>query len=172
MGEALVAGLLAAGWAEPGELCVVELLAARRDELEKAHPGLQVLAGGMRAEGAVVAVKPGDVEAACRAIGAAGADRVLSIAAGVPLARLRARRDCSPSRAMAPKRCGRPSPRPAAPPPRACARSRRGGCAARSSRRSRPRPTGLASSGRGADSTFHIDHSGVQSSQAERGDST
>jgi len=88
MGEALVAGLLAAGWAEPGELCVVELLAARRDELEKAHPGLQVLAGGRRAEGAVVAVKPGDVEAACRAIGAAGADRVLSIAAGVPLARL------------------------------------------------------------------------------------
>ena len=36
----------------------------------------------------MVAVKPGDVEAACRAIGSSGAVRVLSIAAGVPLARL------------------------------------------------------------------------------------
>jgi len=90
MGEALMAGLLAAKWAEPDELCVVELLAARRDELEKAHAGVQVRADGVRADGAVVAVKPGDVEAACRAIGAAGADRVLSIAAGVPLARLEA----------------------------------------------------------------------------------
>jgi pyrroline-5-carboxylate reductase len=36
----------------------------------------------------VVAVKPGDVEAACRALGAAGVPRVLSIAAGVPLAKL------------------------------------------------------------------------------------
>jgi pyrroline-5-carboxylate reductase len=90
MGEALLAGLLAARWAEPDELCVVELLPARRDELEKTHPGLQVRAEGVRADGAVVAVKPGDVETACRAIGAAGADRVLSIAAGVPLARLQA----------------------------------------------------------------------------------
>ena len=40
------------------------------------------------ADGAVVAVKPGDVEAACRAVAAAGVGRVLSIAAGVPLARL------------------------------------------------------------------------------------
>ena len=38
MGEALVTGLLAARWAEPDELCVVELLASRRDELEKTHP--------------------------------------------------------------------------------------------------------------------------------------
>ena len=90
MGEALVTGLLAARWAEPDELCVVEVVGARRDELEKTHPGLRVCAEGIRAAGAVVAVKPDDVEAACRAIGAAGADRVLSIAAGVPLARLEA----------------------------------------------------------------------------------
>jgi pyrroline-5-carboxylate reductase len=41
-----------------------------------------------RTDGAVVAVKPNDVESACVAIAAAGCDRVLSIAAGVTLARL------------------------------------------------------------------------------------
>ena len=89
MGGALVSGLLSAGWAEPGEVVVVEPVAARRDELAAAHPGLCVtgeLEGA--AEGAVVAVKPGDVAAACRALAAAGVSRVLSIAAGVPLAKL------------------------------------------------------------------------------------
>jgi pyrroline-5-carboxylate reductase len=88
MGEALVAGLLAAQWAEPAHLSVVEPVATRRDELAKAYPGLGVGAEATPAEGAVVAVKPGDVEAACRAIAATGADRVLSIAAGVTLAQL------------------------------------------------------------------------------------
>src|SRR5437899_4023719 len=37
---------------------------------------------------AVIAVKPNDVEAACRALADAGCQRVLSIAAGVPLAKL------------------------------------------------------------------------------------
>jgi pyrroline-5-carboxylate reductase len=88
MGEALVTGLIAAGWAPPGELHVVEPVTARRDELVAAHPGVRVAAEGVRAEGAVVAVKPNDVEAACRAVASVGAARVLSIAAGVPLARL------------------------------------------------------------------------------------
>ncbi len=91
MGAALVAGLLSAGWATAGELLVVEPVAGRRDELAAAHPGLG-LAGDLLvgADGAVVAVKPGDVEAACRALAEAGVDRVLSIAAGVPIARLEA----------------------------------------------------------------------------------
>ena len=89
MGAALVTGLLSSGWATAEELLVVEPVAARRDELAAAHPGLG-LAGelGPGAEGAVVAVKPGDVEAACRALGTADVPRVLSIAAGVTLARL------------------------------------------------------------------------------------
>jgi pyrroline-5-carboxylate reductase len=88
MGEALVAGLLAAGWAESERVVVVEPVAARRDELAKLYPRVRVEANGVPAEGAVVAVKPGDVEAACRTIAATGVSRVLSIAAGVPLARL------------------------------------------------------------------------------------
>ena len=89
MGAALVAGLLSAGWARPEELLVVEPVASRRDELVATHPSLQVAAEpAPGAEGAVVAVKPGDVEAACRALAAAGVDRVLSIAAGVTLGRL------------------------------------------------------------------------------------
>jgi pyrroline-5-carboxylate reductase len=51
---------------------------------------VDVVAEPIAADGAVVAVKPGDVETACAALGDAGCERVLSIAAGVPLARLEA----------------------------------------------------------------------------------
>jgi pyrroline-5-carboxylate reductase len=88
MGEALVAGLLATSWAAPDEVAVVEPVAARRRELTRRYPGLAVVAKAPRAGGAVIAVKPPDVEAACSAAAAAGVARVLSIAAGVPLARL------------------------------------------------------------------------------------
>jgi pyrroline-5-carboxylate reductase len=88
MGEALVAGLISSGWAVPAELAVVEPVEHRRKELEQNHPGLNTAADAAPAEGAVVAVKHVDVEAACRAIGATGTGRVLSIAAGVTLARL------------------------------------------------------------------------------------
>ncbi len=90
MGTALVAGLLGAGWAEAGDLAVVEPVAARRDELTRLYPGLAVGAQVPSAEGAVVAVKPSDVEPACAEVAGAGVERVLSIAAGVELARLQA----------------------------------------------------------------------------------
>ncbi len=90
MGEALVAGLLGAEWAVPTELLVVETVESRRRELAARFEGLQVADVPTGAEGAVIAVKPGDVEAACRAVAAAQVPRVLSIAAGVPLARLEA----------------------------------------------------------------------------------
>jgi pyrroline-5-carboxylate reductase len=86
MGEALLAGLLSSGWAKADELGVVEAIPARRDELAGRFDGVHVLAEAADAEGAVIAVKPGDVPAACTAL--ARADRVLSIAAGVPLATL------------------------------------------------------------------------------------
>jgi len=90
MGTALVAGLLGADWAEAGDLAVVEPVAARRDELARLYPGLRVSAEVPTADGAVIAVKPSDVEAACTEVAGAGVGRVLSIAAGVGLARLQA----------------------------------------------------------------------------------
>ena len=89
MGAALISGLLSARWAEPGDLLVVEPVGARREELVAMHPGLGVAEElGEVAEGAVVAVKPGDVEDACRVLAFTGVPRVLSIAAGVPVAKL------------------------------------------------------------------------------------
>lgn len=83
MGEALLGGLLHAGWTDLG---VVEKLGDRRAELEALFPNVQVLADIAPCEGAVVAVKPNDVRAACEAL--AGTKRVLSIAAGVPISAL------------------------------------------------------------------------------------
>jgi pyrroline-5-carboxylate reductase len=90
MGEALLGGLLEAGWAAPDEVAVVEALAPRRAELAERFPGVTVTDSVVAADGAVVAVKPGDVRAACRALAAAGIGRVLSIAAGVTTASLEA----------------------------------------------------------------------------------
>ncbi|HEY6530893.1 MAG TPA: pyrroline-5-carboxylate reductase [Acidimicrobiales bacterium] len=86
MGEALLGGLVASGWARPDELAVVERLDDRRKELAEAFPEVHVLAEPVAADGAVIAVKPGDVVDTCRALGAIGVPRVLSIAAGVTTA--------------------------------------------------------------------------------------
>jgi pyrroline-5-carboxylate reductase len=87
MGEALLGGLVAAKWAEPEELAVVEPVAARRDDLRARFPGVTVTAEPVAAAGAVVAVKPAEVAAVCATL---TAGRVLSIAAGVPLATIEA----------------------------------------------------------------------------------
>jgi pyrroline-5-carboxylate reductase len=93
MGGALVAGLLAAEWAEPGGLAVVEPSAERRAELEHQHADLAVheqVGPGLVEDdgGAVLAVKPDVAEATCRLLKAAGIRRVLSVAAGIPTQRL------------------------------------------------------------------------------------
>ena len=90
MGEALLTGLRGAGWASADELAVVEAMESRRKELVDRFPGVDVRDGVPSAEGAVVAVKPGDVESACRSLGGGKAGRVLSVAAGIPLAKLEA----------------------------------------------------------------------------------
>jgi pyrroline-5-carboxylate reductase len=82
MGEALLAGLLAAG-RSADELAVAEVSAARREELAAAHPGVTVAEAPIAADSAVLAVKPGDVGPAAAAVAEAGAQRVLSVAAGV-----------------------------------------------------------------------------------------
>jgi pyrroline-5-carboxylate reductase len=88
MGDALLGGLVASGWATPAELSVVEAISSRRDELTETRPGVAVLAEPGPAESVVIAVKPGDVDDAVGAAVAAGAGRVLSIAAGVTLHQL------------------------------------------------------------------------------------
>ncbi|MCU4183147.1 pyrroline-5-carboxylate reductase [Acidiferrimicrobium sp. IK] len=95
MGEALVGGLLSAGAFSPTSVAVVEPDTARRDVLEARFPGLAVVASVDEMDaaagfGAVIAVKPGDVTGAARAVAGAGPSRVLSVAAGVTLASLRA----------------------------------------------------------------------------------
>ena len=91
MGEALVAGLLTAGWAG---LVVAERLPDRRHDLSThlsdhfAGADVAVVDELPPCDAAVIAVKPTDVEGACRAVAGAGSRRVLSIAAGVTIARL------------------------------------------------------------------------------------
>jgi pyrroline-5-carboxylate reductase len=87
MGEALVTGLLSAGWDAP-DISVVEVSPERRAALGEVLLGVPAVAEAGPADGAVVAVKPADVEDACRALAAVGVGRVLSIAAGVPTSRL------------------------------------------------------------------------------------
>jgi pyrroline-5-carboxylate reductase len=91
MGEALLAGLLDRRWAEAEAVRVVERLPARADEVRARFPGVVVAAEPSVADGHVIAVKPGDVEAACASLAAQGSRApVLSIAAGVTIARLEA----------------------------------------------------------------------------------
>ena len=82
MGAALLGGMLAGGRAA-GSLAVAEVSAARREELAAAYPGVTVADGAVAAPDAVLAVKPADVTAAAAAVADAGAERVLSVAAGV-----------------------------------------------------------------------------------------
>jgi pyrroline-5-carboxylate reductase len=88
MGEALVGGLLQAGTLAAHDIRVVEPVEARRKELVDLLPGVELTVEPSAADGTVIAVKPGDVPAACRAAAAAGSGRVLSIAAGVTTAAL------------------------------------------------------------------------------------
>jgi len=95
MGEALAGGLLAAGWAPAERLVVAEASVERRAELAAPgalgdrHPGLVIADPGTLGPGsaaaAVIAVKPGDVPAACSVARKVGASRVLSVAAGVTI---------------------------------------------------------------------------------------
>jgi pyrroline-5-carboxylate reductase len=87
MGAALVQGLLDDRWAPPADVLVIEPRDDRREELADAFDGLSVAARlWAPVDGAVVAVKPGDVLDAVESARRAGAKRLLSIAAGVSTA--------------------------------------------------------------------------------------
>ena len=84
MGAALVGGLIAGGWSVD-DLAVVEVADARRDTLTTMFPEVTVSATVPPCEAALIAVKPYDAADAATAAAAAGARRVLSIAAGVSI---------------------------------------------------------------------------------------
>src|SRR5271165_1169913 len=95
MGGALLSGLLNRRWAPASELALVEPIPERRAALAIEHEGLvalEALEPGVVATegGAILAVKPDVAESACRAVGAAGVTRVISIVAGMPSHRLEA----------------------------------------------------------------------------------
>lgn len=86
MGEALVSGLVASGWAAAEELRVVEVFPPRAVELVTALPGLAVSDTPGKAEGHVLAVKPHHVRSACADLAAEFSRApVLSIAAGITI---------------------------------------------------------------------------------------
>ena len=90
MGAALAGGLLASNWIAPADLAIVEVSAAQRDVLVDRFPDVAVSATVPRCAAALIAVKPGDAADATATAVAAGATRIVSIAAGVSIATLEA----------------------------------------------------------------------------------
>ncbi len=90
MGAALLGGLIESGAVAASQVVVVEVIDARRVELAERFAGVAIVATAVRCRSALLAVKPVDVPAAARTAAAAGATRVLSIAAGVRLATIEA----------------------------------------------------------------------------------
>jgi pyrroline-5-carboxylate reductase len=90
MGSALLTGLLAGGWASIEELAVSDPDPLQRQRLVDAHPGLTVVDTPMAAADALLAVKPEAAEGVCRTLAGFGINRVLSVVAGLPSARLEA----------------------------------------------------------------------------------
>lgn len=86
MGEALVGGLVRAGW-DPNDIVIVEVDETRRAALASEH-GVDVSDRVVSCGGAVIAVKPADVRGVCKEIARLEVPRVLSLAAGITLAAL------------------------------------------------------------------------------------
>lgn len=90
MGAALVGGLLSSGVVAPSGVVIVEVSADRRRDLAVQFPEVRILESIPPCTEALIAVKPPDVATACEVAVGAGARRVLSIAAGITIARLEA----------------------------------------------------------------------------------
>ena len=83
MGQALLQGLIDAGWAEPGELAVVEVVEEQRARLVESFPGVSIGAAPAADVDTLVAVKPHFVVDVCRSL--VRPRRVLSVAAGITI---------------------------------------------------------------------------------------
>lgn len=83
MGEALLAGVIRSGWAEPSDLAVVEMNEERRQGLASTYPGIVVASTPNAEVDALIAVKPHFVADVAASLSACGVERILSVAAGV-----------------------------------------------------------------------------------------
>lgn len=90
MGAALLGGMLSSGVVAAADVAVVEPVAARRAELTATFADVAVVEAVPDCRAAVVAVKPPDAPGVAAAASAAGATRLLSVAAGVTTAALQA----------------------------------------------------------------------------------
>jgi pyrroline-5-carboxylate reductase len=88
MGQALLAGLIEAGWAEPGELAVIDVIDEQRRRLAEIFPGVTVAATPESGVDTVLAVKPHHVTGVCA--GLTAPNRVVSVAAGATIADIEA----------------------------------------------------------------------------------
>jgi len=88
MGAALAEGLLRAGH-EAKALVICETSERRREDLAKSFPDVAIVQHAETCSEAIIAVKPSDVAGACKSAAAAGAQRIVSIAAGVRISALR-----------------------------------------------------------------------------------
>lgn len=86
MGAALLGGLLQSGVVTPEQVVVVEPHAERRDALAVMFPGVALAERVQPCASAALSVKPPDIVAVAAEAAAAGARRVLSVAAGVTIA--------------------------------------------------------------------------------------
>lgn len=86
MGAALAQGLVSAGVVAAQDIAIVEVDVARRARLAELVPGAVVDESVQACTSAVIAVKPPDAARAASDAVAAGATRIVSIAAGVTLA--------------------------------------------------------------------------------------
>jgi len=90
MGAALLGGLLQSGVVAPEHVVVVEPYAERRETLAAMFPRVALAEGVPACRSAVLSVKPHDIVAVAAEAAAAGARRVLSIAAGVTISTIEA----------------------------------------------------------------------------------
>jgi pyrroline-5-carboxylate reductase len=85
MGAALLGGLLHGGVVAPEQVVVVERYRERREQLTEMFPGVALAETVPECTSAVLSVKPPEVVGVAAEAAAAGAARVLSIAAGVTI---------------------------------------------------------------------------------------
>lgn len=95
MGSALLSGMFASESLDPSDVVVVEPGVQRREELSEAFRGITVVDTPEidhidEHTGVLLCVKPDIAESVCRLVGGLGAQRILSVVAGIACARLEA----------------------------------------------------------------------------------